>query len=92
MYVIALKDGACPEKSSSLSCVYVGLTGLTVEKRFRNHQTGHKSSKWVKNFGLDLMPELFDSLNPMTYEQAVKMERELADDLRSRGYIVFGGH
>jgi hypothetical protein len=28
----------------------------------------------------------------MTYEQAVQMERDLADSLRKRGFIVFGGH
>jgi hypothetical protein len=31
-------------------------------------------------------------LNPMTYEQAVRMEVALADSLRKRGYLVFGGH
>jgi hypothetical protein len=39
-------------------CVYVGMTGLTVEDRFRNHKTGHKSA-WEK-YGLRLMPEQYE--------------------------------
>jgi hypothetical protein len=31
------------------------------------------------------------SINPMPYEHAVQMEKDLADDLRAQGYAVCGG-
>jgi len=31
-------------------------------------------------------------LNPMPYEAAAEMERDLAEDLRNEGYTVTGGH
>ena len=37
------------------------------------------------------MPELYEQLNPMQYEAAAQMEKELAEDLRSEGYTVTGG-
>jgi hypothetical protein len=38
-----------------------------------------------------LLPELFEHLNPMPYEHAAQMEKDLADDLRAQGYAVCGG-
>jgi hypothetical protein len=35
---------------------------------------------------------LYAHLNPMPYEKAKTMEVMLADSLRKRGYVVFGGH
>jgi hypothetical protein len=45
----------------------------------------------VRKYGLRLLPELYEYLNPMPYEQAVQMEKDLADDLRTQGYAVVGG-
>jgi len=73
-------------------CVYVGLTGLTPEERFLNHQQGIKSSLYVKRYGLRLLPELYVHLNPMPYEAAAQMEKDLTEDLRREGYTVVGGH
>ncbi|MEA2082482.1 MAG: hypothetical protein U9O97_07065 [Elusimicrobiota bacterium] len=74
------------------ACVYVGMTGLKVSERFKNHKKGYKSSGWVHKYGIALMPALYEHLNPMTYKEAVKMEVALAEDLRRRGYTVLGGH
>ncbi len=73
-------------------CVYVGLTGLTPKERFANHQKGIKSSQYVKRYGIRLLPELYEHLNPMPYEAAVQMEKDLTEDLRREGYTVVGGH
>ncbi|MCC6231491.1 MAG: hypothetical protein IT580_02550 [Verrucomicrobiales bacterium] len=72
--------------------VYVGMTGLPPEERLANHVRGYKSSYWVRRFGVRLLPELFEYLNPMPFEAAVVMERDLAVDLRRQGYTVLGGH
>ena len=37
------------------------------------------------------MPELYGFLNPMPFEAAVQMEKDLAEDLRADGYTVTGG-
>jgi predicted GIY-YIG superfamily endonuclease len=71
---------------------YVGMTGLTPEARFANHKKGVKSAGVVRRCGERLVPKLYAHLNPMTYEQAAKMEQQLATELRAAGYQVFGGH
>ena len=71
---------------------YVGMTGLTPEARFENHKRGLKAAGIVKRCGERLVPRLYAHLNPMTYAEALEMERTLADQLRARGYQVFGGH
>jgi predicted GIY-YIG superfamily endonuclease len=73
-------------------CVYVGMTGLTPEERFANHKAGTKAAWVVKRYGLRLLPELYSHLNPMPYEAAAQMEKDLAEDLRRAGYTVTGGH
>ena len=71
---------------------YVGLTGLSPEQRFQNHKQGVKSAGVVKRFGERLVPRLYAHLNPMPYAEAKRMEGVLADSLRKRGYLVYGGH
>ena len=80
-----------PRRDPAKPCVYVGLTGLPVEVRFENHRNGHKSAWTVRKYGRRLMPELYEHLNPMPYQAAAQMERDLAEDLRAEGYTVTGG-
>jgi len=91
----ALKDSAIlrlnPARDRSKPAVYVGMTGLPVDHRFENHKNGYKSARLVRKYGVRLLPELFEHLNPMPYEYAVQMEKDLADDLRAQGYAVCGG-
>ena len=54
-------------------------------ERFANHKRGHKGNVFVLRYGARLLPELFAHLNPMPYEAALTMERELAEDLRQAG-------
>jgi hypothetical protein len=81
-----------PDRDPGKPCVYVGMTGLRPEERFANHQAGIKDAPLVKRYGIRLMPELYAHLNPMPYEAAVQMEKDLAEDLRRAGYTVTGGH
>jgi predicted GIY-YIG superfamily endonuclease len=71
---------------------YVGMTGLRPEERLANHKAGIKAAGVVRKHGVRLVPTLYEHLNPMSYEDAVRMELELADSLRKRGFQVFGGH
>ncbi len=83
---------ANPKRTRKQPCVYVGMTGLTPEERFANHKAGTKAAAVVTRYGVRLLPELYDHLNPMPYEAAAKMEVDLAEDLRRAGYTVTGGH
>jgi hypothetical protein len=83
---------ANPRRDPRKPCVYVGMTGLTPEERFANHKHGIKSASVVKRYGLRLLPELYEHLNPMPYEAAARMEVDLAEDLRRAGNTVTGGH
>ena len=83
---------ANPNRNPERPVIYVGLTGLTPEERFANHKQGIKSSSLVRRFGIRLVPELYAHLNPMPYEAAAQMEKDLTEDLRRAGYTVVGGH
>jgi hypothetical protein len=81
-----------PDRDRKKPCVYVGMTGLTPEERFANHKVGVKDAAVVKRYGIRLLPELYQHLNPMPFEAAAQMEIDLAEDLRRAGYTVTGGH
>ena len=83
---------ANPDYMHRRPCVYVGMTGLSPDERFANHKQGIKSSALAERFGIRLLPELYAHLNPMPFEAAVQMEKDLTEDLRRAGYTVVGGH
>ena len=78
-----------PRHDPSKACYYVGLTGLTPEERFKNHRDGHKSNKFVCKYGLKLCERLYAEYNPLSYDDGVEMEVELARILRARGHAVW---
>ena len=88
VYVVYLRN----PKGDGKAGYYVGMTGLTPELRFQNHKAGIKSASVVRRFGERLVPKLYAHLNPMPYEKAQRMEVALAESLRKRGFLVFGGH
>ena len=88
VYVVYLRNPRGDGKAG----YYVGLTGLAPEQRFQNHKQGIKAAGIVKRCGERLVPRLYAHLNPMTYARAKEMEGMLADSLRKRGFVVYGGH
>src|SRR5262249_16014791 len=101
VYVILLRDAVAkhpsilrlnPKRDPLKPCVYVGMTGLPIDDRFENHKNGYKSGWVVRRYGVRVLPELYQHLNPMPFEAAIQMEAELAEDLRAGGYTVTGGH
>lgn len=88
VYVVYLRN----PKGDGKAAYYVGMTGLTPEQRFQNHKDGNKAARIVKRYGERLVPRLFEHLNPMPFSKAKEMEVFLADSLRKRGYVVYGGH
>ena len=88
MYVVYLRN----PKGDGKAGYYVGMTGLSPEERFENHKKGVKAARIVRRCGQRLVPRLYSHLNPMTFARAKEMEVLLADSLRKRGFVVFGGH
>ena len=80
-----------PDYDLSMPCVYVGMTGQSPDTRFDKHKAGFKANRYVKQYGIRLMPELYECYNPMPYEAALDMEIELAIHLREKGYGVWQG-
>jgi hypothetical protein len=89
---------ANPQFNGVLECLYVGMTSKTPAERFQQHKTGYRnkkghnlSSSIVLKYGVYLRPSLYDHLNlqPMTRQEALKMEEKLAKDLRRQGYAVW---
>ena len=87
---------ANPQFNGVLECLYVGMTSKTPRERFEQHKTGfinekgHKlSSNIVQKYGVYLRPSLYEHLPPMTKVQALKMEKQLALELRRQRYAVW---
>jgi hypothetical protein len=80
-----------PNYVAGMPCVYVGMTGLSVAERFANHRDGYKSNRYVHQFGVRLLPDLYECFNPMPYQAARRMEQDLADELQEHGYAVWQG-
>lgn len=80
---------ANPDYITGKPCVYVGMTGLDPDVRFDKHKAGIQSNRYVLEFGMRLLPELYAVYNPMPYDGAREMEVELAIGLREAGYGVW---
>ena len=80
-----------PKRNLSKPCVYVGITPLCVDRRFDFRRATPQHEWRVHKFGVRLMRELYDSLHPMTCKEALQIAKELADDLRAKGFGVANG-
>ncbi|RSZ55999.1 hypothetical protein HF313_28305 [Massilia atriviolacea] len=80
---------ANPAYVSGKPCVYVGMTGLSIDLRFDKHKAGIQANKFVQKYGLRLLPQLYAVYNPMPYAGAADMEVELGIGLREAGYGVW---
>ena len=87
---------ANPQYNGVHDCLYVGMTSKTPIERFEQHKSGYKSKKGhkisssiVQKYGLYLRPSLYEHLNPMNREEALRMEEELALELRRKRYAVW---
>src|SRR4029450_13377521 len=72
-----------PKRDPSKPYVYVGVTPLRVGNRFDFHGATSEHEWRLHKFGVRLMPELYDSLRPMTCKRALQTAKNLADGLRT---------
>lgn len=88
---------ANPQFNGVLECLYVGMTSKTPKERFEQHRTGYRnkkghklSSNIVEKYGRFLRPSLYNHIDPLkTRAEALKMEEELAMELRRQRYAVW---
>ena len=84
---------ANPNRDPEKPCVYVGQSVHSPEKRFQQHCDDYRSSRHAHRYGQQLMPDIYQNWNPIpTREEALERESQLAEELRSMGYGVAGGH
>jgi len=82
-----------PKRDPGKPCLYVGQTGLSHQERFDVHRAGGQySSKWVHDYGVELIASLNPEPGLMTELDALRAERRAAHALRKDGYTVLGGH
>ena len=74
--------------------VYVGMTRQTPEEKYADHKSGKRAAKKiVTRYGVKLLPKLYDHLNPLTREEADRLEKEtLPRELTAKGFKVYGAH
>ena len=81
-----------PKRDPSKPFVYVGLAPLRVDRRL-DYLTATPKTEWrVQKYGVRLMPEFCEGLNPITPERTLQTARELAEDLRAKGFGVANGY
>jgi predicted GIY-YIG superfamily endonuclease len=89
VYVVLLKDGRRSEPWG----LYVGQTSLDPDQRFDQHKSGYKASAAVRRFGVRLLPEIVQHLNPMRGWESIDLEAALAEAFGAAGVPwVEGGH
>lgn len=89
VYVILLHD----IRRASPWGLYVGQTSRDPDWRFDQHKAGYKASGAVRRFGVCLLPDLFEHLNPLHQWESLDLEEALAETLREAGVPwIEGGH
>jgi hypothetical protein len=73
--------------------LYVGQTSRDPDLRFDQHKAGYKASGAARRFGVRLLPELTEHLNPLRAWEALELEAALAEAFVAAGVPwVEGGH
>ena len=79
-----------PHMNPRLACYYIGQTTHDPMTRFKQHKTGYKANRFVKKYGLRLIPRKFKKFNPIKKrEEAEHIERWLTNKLRKKGHGVW---
>ena len=98
VYVIELAYQVCnearfrkanPDYRLGKPFVYVGMTGLDPDLRFDKRKANIQANRFVFEYGLRLLPSLYEMYNPTPYEAARDVEVELAFGLREAGCGVW---
>jgi hypothetical protein len=76
--------------SNAQQYLYVGCTGLDVLDRMQNHLDGYKSCNLVrKYFTGNIFTDYDEYGKKYSYADAIRLERDVAQRLRVRGFAVY---
>jgi predicted GIY-YIG superfamily endonuclease len=78
-----------PNYQSGKDCLYIGTSIYPPEERYAQHKSGEKASSYVKNYGLRLLPELYQDQPFLTANNYVEEEKAYAEALRRQGHAVW---
>lgn len=65
------------------------MADLDPDVRFDKHKAGIQHNTFVLRHGLQLLPDLYEGYNPMSYQNAIDREIELGISLREAGFGVW---
>jgi len=77
-----------PGYIEGMPCVYVGMTIHEPGDRFQQHTLGYRSSKYPRNYGIELAQELIDGFDGTGLSDE-QQEAALAEWLRGQGMAVW---
>ena len=70
-------------------CLYIGQSTRKPELRFEQHKEGYKSNSRTREYGIKLLPELYDKYNPIpTRRDAEYTAKMLGERLHLNGIGV----
>lgn len=72
--------------------VYVGMSSYSPTQRFEQHKAGIRAAGSVLQRGVEVLTGPTLHLQRIARSEAVRIEEELAEALRSAGLFVRGGH
>jgi len=79
-----------PQINPRKACYYVGQTSHEPTIRFQQHKSDYKANRFVKKYGLRLVPRKFKKYNPIEKRvEAEHIERWLTEKLRNKGHGVW---
>lgn len=97
LYVITLDPGVLDRKEfrqanpgyiEGMPCLYVGITIHQPGDRFEQHKSNYRSSKYPRQYGVELALELIEGFDAEGLSDEEK-EEGLADWLRDQGCAVW---
>lgn len=71
-----------------MPCLYVGMTIHEPGDRFEQHMAGYRSSKYPRNYGVELALDLVEGFDDKEFGEDER-EAALAEWLRGQGFAVW---
>lgn len=90
VFVVELSDGFGPRRRDDLPNLYVGVTALDPDEKFRRTKAGGRGPRSVREYGVALRPDLAPEPGPFTLAEANHRRDELARRYAREGYAVTG--